>query len=196
MERHMSKQKEINIKACLKSPNYVKTRREFVKFVDEEATAKGLDQYPDKEETLNILDSNYPEEVSISIMESYMYRCYTLDEAMKRDMGDSEECDQLKTLITTMNTICIKGALEDVEERVQTLHEIIQEWSPHTEADWNDPVFGDELHANVVLYDKYLVTKEHLNVLDDKLCSIHDNYPLWKIRDDWYYNDDGERGEE
>ena len=188
--------KEINIKACLKTPKYVAIRRDFAKFVDEEAAAKGLDQYPDKEEVLTILDSNYPEEVSINIMGSYMYRCHALNEAMKRDIGNSEECNQLKTLITTMNTINIKEAIEAVEERVQTLHEIIQEWSPHTEAGWNDPVFGDELHANVVLYDKYLVTKEHLDTLDDKLCSIHEYYPLWKINEDWYYSDDGEGGEE
>ena len=188
--------KEINIKACLKSPKYVAIRRDFAKFVDEEAAAKGLDQYPDKEEVLTILDSNYPEEVSISIMTSYMYRCHTLNEAIKHDIGYSKECNQLKTLITTMNTINIKAAIEDVEERVQTLHEIIQEWSPHTESGWNDPVFGDELHANVVLYDKYLVTKEHLNTLDDKLGSIHECYPLWKIHEDWYYSDDGEGGDE
>jgi len=195
MERHMN-DKEINIKACLKSPKYVAVRRDFVKFVDEEATAKGLEQYPDKEETLKILDSNYPEEVSISIMESYMYRCHALDEAIKRDMDGSVEHIQLKTLIMLMNTIIMKEAMEAVEERVQTLHEIIQEWSPHTETGWTDPVFGDELHANVVLYDKYLVTKEHLNTLDDKIGSIHECYPLWKIHEDWYYSDDGEGGEE
>ena len=195
MEQHMNG-KEINIKACLKSPKYVAIRRDFAKFVDEEATAKGLDQYPDKEEVLTILDSNYPEEVSISIMTSYMYRCHTLNEAMKHDIGYSKECNQLKTLITTMNTICIKESIEAVEERVQTLHEIIQEWSPHTEAGWNDPVFGDELHANVVLYDKYLVTKEHLDTLDDKIGSIHEYYPLCKINEDWYYSDDGEGCEE
>lgn len=191
----MSKQKEINIKAGLKSPKYVAVRRDFVKFVDEEATAKGLDQYPDKEETLSILDSNYPEEVSISIMTAYMYRCHAMDEAIKRDMDGSVEHIQLKTLIMLMNTIRMKEAMEAVEERVQTLHEIIQEWSPHTEAGWNDPVFRDELHANIVLYDKYLVTKEDLDYLDDRLCSIHDYYPLNKINEDWYYSDDGEGGE-
>lgn len=195
MEQHMNKKKEINIKACLKTPKYVAIRREFVKFVDEEATAKGLNRYPDKEETLNILDSDYPEQVSISIMESYMYRCYTLDEAIKRDMDGSKE-DQLKTLITTMNTIIMKEAMEAVEERVRTLRDVIQEWSPHTEAGWNEPVFGDELHANVVLYDKYLVTKEHLNTIDDKIGSLYGYYPLNKISGDWWYTDNNEGGEE
>jgi hypothetical protein len=196
----MDQQKEINIEACLKSPKYVTIRGEFVKFVDDEAALKfaikGLKCYPDKEEVLKILDSNYPEEVSINIMESYMHKTINYDEMMKRYMDNFDECDQLKTLITTMNTINIRDALDDVEERVRTLHEIIQEWSPHTESGWNDPVFGDELHANVVLYDKYLVTKEHLNALDDKLGSIHECYPLWKIHDDWFYSDDGEGGEE
>lgn len=195
MEQHMNKKKEINIKACLKTPKYVAIRREFVKFVDEEAAAKGLNQYSDKEETLNILDSDYPEQVSISIMESYMYRCYTLDEAMKRDMDGSKE-DQLKTLITTMNTIIMKEAMEAVEERVRTLRDVIQEWSPHTEAGWNEPVFGDELHANVVLYDKYLVTKEHLNTIDDKIGSLYGYYPFNKISGDWWYTDNNEDGEE
>ena len=194
MEQHMNG-KEINIKACLKTPKYVAIRREFVKFVDEEAAAKGLNQYSDKEETLNILDSNYPEQVSISIMESYMYRCYTLDEAMKRDMDGSKE-DQLKTLITTMNTIIMKEAMEAVEERVRTLRDVIQEWSPHTEVGWNEPVFGDELHANVVLYDKYLVTKEQLNIIDDKIGSLYGYYPFNKISGDWWYTDNNEDGEE
>lgn len=195
MEQHMNKKKEINIKACLKTPKYVAIRREFVKFVDEEATAKGLNRYPDKEETLNILDSDYPEQVSISIMESYMYRCYTLDEAIKRDMDGSKE-DQLKTLITTMNTIIMKEAMEAVEERVRTLRDVSQEWSPLTEAGWNEPVFGDELHANVVLYDKYLVTKEHLNTIDDKIGSLYGYYPFNKISGDWWYTDNNEGGEE
>ena len=125
-----------------------------------------------------------------------MHRGYNFVEVMKRNMDNFEECYQLKTLITTMNTIYIKDALEAVEERVRTLHEIIQEWSPHTEAGWNDPVFKDELHANAVIYDKYLVTKEDLDYLDDRLCSVHECYPLWKLAEDWYYSDDGERGEE
>lgn len=198
MEQHMNG-KEINIKAC-KSPKYVTIREDFVKFVDEEAAIKGamkgLACYPDKDEVLNILDSNYSEEVSISIMIDYMHRGHNFDEVMKRTMDNFEECYQLKTLITTVNTIYIKDALEAVEERVQTLHEIIQEWSPHTEEGWNDPVFRDELHANAVIYDKYLVTKDDLDYLDDELCSVHDNYPLCQINEDWYYSDDGEGGEE
>lgn len=190
----MDQQKEINIEACLKSPKYVTIRGEFVKFVDDEAALKfaikGLKCYPDKEEVLKILDSNYPEEVSINIMESYMHKTINYDEMMKRYMDNFDECDQLKTLITTMNTINIRDALDYVEERVRTLHDVIQEWSPHTEAGWNDPVFGDELHANVILYDKYFATKEDLDVIDDKLCSLYDYYPLNKLSDDWWYTND------
>lgn len=197
MEQHTDKQKEINIKACLKSPRYVKTRREFIKFIDEEAMAKGLGTpYPDKYGVISDLDANYPEEVSISIMESYMYRCSYLDEAMRREMDDSEECDQLKTLIATMNTIIMKEMMESIEERIQTLHEIVQEWSPHTEVGWNAPIFGDDLHAYVVLWDKLLVNNLHLDNFDNVLSRIYERFPLNRLKGEWWgYNEDNEGGE-